>query len=112
MGDAGPTYKVGEASLRMAKAINPKASPYNRPVSDLSVSYLIFPQSADEKKDAPNLDNWHAKVQGLVDNIGGIGAGFSLHQWEDHFKSVTDAAAPTVAPAPEGASITTQPSAQ
>jgi len=82
-GDAGPSYKMGEASLRLAKALNEKASPYNRPVSDLQVTYLIFPDSADEKKGPPNLEAWHEKCSALLDELGGIEEGFELHQWED-----------------------------
>ena len=43
VGDVGPNDKVGEASLRIAKEINTLSTPYNRPVSDLKVTYLIFP---------------------------------------------------------------------
>src|SRR5204863_9277138 len=43
VGDIGPNDKVGEASLRIAKEINTLSTPYNRPVSDLKVTYLIFP---------------------------------------------------------------------
>lgn len=82
-GDAGPTYKFGEASLRVAKEINPKASPYNRPESDLVVTYLIFPGSADETKGPPDLEKWHQKCSVLLTEIGGIGEGYSLHRWED-----------------------------
>ena len=42
VGDAGPPDKVGEASLRIAKQINALATPNNRPVSDLKVTYLSF----------------------------------------------------------------------
>ncbi len=82
-GDAGPSYKMGEASLRIAKALNEKASPYNRPVSDLHVTYLLFPNSADEKKGPPNLEEWHAKCSTFLEELGGINEGFELHQWED-----------------------------
>src|SRR5690606_2336287 len=43
VGDGGPTFKVGEASLRMAREINQRSSPYSRPISDLTVSYIVFP---------------------------------------------------------------------
>ena len=43
VGDVGPNDKVGEASLRIAKELNALATAYNRPVSDLKVSYIIFP---------------------------------------------------------------------
>lgn len=82
-GDAGPSWKFGEASLRIAKTLNENATPYNRPVSDLIVTYLIFPGSADETKGPPDLAAWHAKCQELLDGIGGIGEGYSLHEWED-----------------------------
>ena len=82
-GDAGPSWKFGEASLRVAKQLNENASPYNRPVSDLEITYLIFPGSADPKKSQPDLEAWYAKCSELLDGIGGIGEGFELHQWED-----------------------------
>ena len=82
-GDAGPSFKVGEASLRMAKALNPKANPYNRPVSDLKVTYLVFPNSADEKKGPPDLEAWHRTCGTLLDDLGGLAEGYQLHQWED-----------------------------
>ena len=82
-GDAGPSWKFGEASLRLARQISEKASPYNRPVSDLTVTYLIFPGSADEKKGPPDLEKWHQKCSALLDEIGGLGEGYSLHRWED-----------------------------
>jgi len=59
-GDAGPSYKIGEASLRIAKELNEKATPYNRPVSDLQVTYLLFPDSAEEKKGPAYLEEWDA----------------------------------------------------
>ena len=82
-GDAGPSFKFGEASLRMAKALNPKANPYNRPVSDLKVTYLVFPNSADPQKGPPDLEAWNQKCSALLKDLGGIGEGYQLHHWED-----------------------------
>ena len=82
-GDAGPSWKFGEASLRIAKHLNENASPYNRPVSDLEVTYLIFPDSADEEKGPPDLEAWHAKCGELLADLGGLGEGYELHQWKD-----------------------------
>ena len=45
VGDVGPTDKAGEASLRIAKEISGSANPMNRPVSDLKVTYLVFPDT-------------------------------------------------------------------
>lgn len=82
VGDGGPTFKVGEASLRMAKEINDKASPYNRPVSDVSVTYIVFPRSSGDWV-APNYENWRSECLKLVNEIGGLGDGYSLHQWKN-----------------------------
>ncbi|HST30264.1 MAG TPA: glycoside hydrolase family 75 protein, partial [Chthoniobacterales bacterium] len=38
IGDIGPNDKVGEASFRIAKEINPQSTPYSRPVSELKAT--------------------------------------------------------------------------
>jgi hypothetical protein len=81
VGDIGPNDKVGEASLRIAKEINTTATPYSRPVSDLKVTYLIFPGTADTPFGPPDLDKIQARCQKLVDEIGG--AAVPLHHWEN-----------------------------
>jgi len=86
-GDYGPSFKIGEASLRVARQINPDSSPYRRPISDLTVSYLIFPGSADERKGPPNYREWHQKTQDLLDEMGGLGEGYELFRWEDRLTS-------------------------
>jgi len=83
VGDGGPTFKVGEASLRMAKELNPKASPYSRPVSDLKISYLVFCGSRDAVKGPPDYEKWRQKCHELLGGIGGLGEGFELHSWTD-----------------------------
>jgi hypothetical protein len=85
-GDYGPSFKMGEASLRMAKTINPKATPYIRPESDLKVTYLVFPGTAEKERSAPDLVKWREKCLALLGEVGGVGAGFELHTWEDPFK--------------------------
>lgn len=83
VGDGGPTFKVGEASLRMAKEINSNASPYSRPVSDLTVTYVVFPGSREERKGPPDYELWEKRCNELLAEIGGLGSGYTLHQWED-----------------------------
>lgn len=83
VGDGGPTFKVGEASLRMAKELNPDATPYSRPVSDLKVSYIVFPGSREEKNGPPDYEKWRQKCHELLAEIGGLGSGYELHQWVD-----------------------------
>ncbi len=85
-GDYGPTLKMGEASLFMAKTINDQATPYRRPESDLKVTYLIFPGTAEKPNQPPNLDRWHERCQAYLNDLGGMGAGHELHRWEDPFR--------------------------
>ena len=101
VGDVGPNDKTGEASLRIAKEINNQATPYNRPVSDLKVTYLIFPGTADTPFGPPDLDKIQTRCQTLVDEIGG--ATVSLHHWENIIPPLptpTPTASPTPTPAP------------
>lgn len=86
VGDGGPTFKVGEASLRMAKQINERASPYSRPVSDLKVSYIVFPGSRNPERGPPDLEQWRERCSELLGEIGGLGDGYALHVWEDLLK--------------------------
>jgi hypothetical protein len=83
VGDGGPTFKVGEASLRMAKELNSNASPYSRPVSDLKVTYVVFPGSREIRNGPPDYEKWRQKCLELLKEIGGLGSGYQLHQWTD-----------------------------
>ncbi len=93
-GDYGPSFKMGEASLLMAKTVNPKATPYIRPESDLKVTYLIFPGTAEKTRSAPDLVKWKEKCESLLGEVGGIGSGYVLHTWEDPFKKPEPPATP------------------
>ena len=88
---------MGEASLRIAKELDPQASPYRRPVSDLTVTYVIFPNSRAKPFKQPVLSEWHAQCSKLIDEIGGLGQGHTLHQWEDHFEHLHTSATPAAA---------------
>ncbi|MFK7851528.1 MAG: glycoside hydrolase family 75 protein [Akkermansiaceae bacterium] len=83
VGDGGPTFKVGEASLRMAKEINERSSPYSRPVSDLTVTYIVFPKSREDRNGPPDYDDWRQQCHELLQEIGGLGSGYELHQWKN-----------------------------
>jgi hypothetical protein len=93
VGDVGPNDKVGEASLRIAKQINALSTPYNRPVSDLKVTYIIFPGTADKQVGPPDLEKLQARCEALVKEIGG--ASVPLHHWENIIP-----ASPTPSPTP------------
>lgn len=83
IGDYGPTVKVGEASLRIAKEIDSTASPYKRPVNDLQVSYLFFPDTADDVRRAPDYAAWKSHCESLLKEIGGWGPTSEVHTWVD-----------------------------
>ena len=98
VGDGGPTFKVGEGSLRMAKELNPKSSPYSRPVSDLKVSYVVFPGSREVEKGPPDYEKWRQRCYELLGEVGGIGEGYELHQWQDLLPKSAPPVDPAVAP--------------
>jgi hypothetical protein len=96
VGDAGPTFKVGEASLRVARELNANASPYSRPVSDLKVSYVVFPGSRDSERKAPNYERWRQRCHELLQEIGGSST--SLHAWQDTLPQVPPPITPIQTP--------------
>ena len=81
VGDAGPSYKVGEASLRLCNQIKDTGTPLARPVSDLAVTYIVFPGSAEKERQPPDLDRWRQRCAELLAEIGVPNA--PLHEWED-----------------------------
>ena len=93
VGDVGPNDKVGEASLRIAQQINALATPYSRPVSDLKVTYLIFPGTADMPFGPPDLEKIRSRCEKLIQEIGG--ATVPLHQWADLIPTPTPTPSPT-----------------
>lgn len=102
VGDGGPTFKVGEASLRMAREINPKSGPYSRPISDLKVSYVVFPGSRESERTPPDYEKWRQRCHELLGEIGGLGEGYQLHQWTDLLpKPTPPAPAPAQTPIPD-----------
>lgn len=101
VGDAGPSFKFGEASMRLCKELNERSSAMARPVSDLNVAYLIFPGSADEPG-PPDLAKWREQCAKLLAEIG-LGD-VELHTWEDLVKPWPT---PTPKPTPEPTPATT-----
>ena len=81
IGDVGPAGKVGEASLRIAQELNPRATSENRPVSALKITYLIFPGTAERPFAPPDLAHWHDRVDALLKEAGGYSG--TLFSWKD-----------------------------
>lgn len=105
VGDAGPSYKVGEASLRLCNQIKDHGTPLARPVDDLAVTYLVFPGTADAKRSPPDLERWHVRCAGLMSELGAPNA--PLHRWENTVPpwptptpSPSPSASPAASPAP------------
>lgn len=110
VGDAGPSSKVGEASLRLARQINPKASANARSVSSLKVAYLVFPGTA-EKPGQPDLAKWREKVKTYLDEMGGTAP--EIFTWEDivpPWPTPTPTPTPPPTPSPEPTSLDATPS--
>lgn len=107
VGDAGPSHKMGEASLRLCNEIKDTGTALARPVSDLSITYLVFPGSADAKRTAPNLDHWHERCSELLAELG-MADNAALHRWENIVPpwptptpTPTPAPTPAITPTPE-----------
>lgn len=73
VGDYGPKFKTGEASLRLCKAVNEKASVYSRAVSDLGATYMIFPGTKEETKGPIDYARLNSRCRELLNEMGGIG---------------------------------------
>jgi len=100
VGDIGPNTKVGEASLRIARQVNPKSGPLARAVTPLKATYLIFPNSADKPFGPPDLAQWRTRVESLLNEMGGYGG--TLHAWEELSRP-----APTPTPTPSPTPVPT-----
>ena len=72
VGDFGPRYKTGEASLRLCKTINKNAGINSRPVSDLKASYIIFPGTKEPENGPIDYERLNSRCRELLSEIGGI----------------------------------------
>lgn len=95
VGDVGPRTKMGEAALRVCKQLRPLANGANRAVSDLKVTYLVFPGTAKRPFEVPDLEKWREQCAKLIDEIGGHAG--ELFTWEDITKPKPAPATPAPA---------------
>ena len=99
VGDIGPRDLVGEASLRLGKEINSETSALHRAESNLKVTYIFFPNTADKPFGPPDLAKWREKVEALLNEIGGFDG--TLHTWVNLSKPApTPTPPPTPTPTP------------
>jgi hypothetical protein len=96
VGDVGPAFKMGESSLRICRQLNARADMNNRPTSDLKVTYLVFPGSADKPWAAPDLEKWRARCESLLGELGGFRG--TLFAWDDLTKPKPPPAPPPPPP--------------
>ncbi|HEY2122726.1 MAG TPA: hypothetical protein VGH07_03965, partial [Chthoniobacterales bacterium] len=54
---------------------------YNRPSSDLDITYVVFPGSAEEPPGPPDLRKLRDRCSALLNEIGGYNG--ELFLWED-----------------------------
>jgi hypothetical protein len=71
VGDAGPSIKTGEASLRLCKEINQASASNARAENDLKVTYLVFPGTATSPKAPPHPGEWWTNCHILLNELGG-----------------------------------------
>jgi hypothetical protein len=98
LGDVGPSYKIGEGSLRLATQLDSRANAYNRPASNLNVTYLVFPATADPAPGPPDLKKMHERCETLLNEIGGTSG--QLWEWTDNLASPTPTPSPTPTASP------------
>lgn len=101
LGDAGPSFKLGEASLLLCRELNSRSSALSRPVSNLKVTYLVFPGTAAAEAAPPDLAAWRTRTAELLDELGGVTV--DLHEWPNLVKpwpTPTPSPTPTPTPSP------------
>jgi len=81
VGDIGPASKIGEASLRICRAIDPQSSATHRPFNTPHVSYFIFLGSAEFPFHQPDYAHWSERCHELWKNLGGSDQ-LAWHEWE------------------------------
>ena len=91
-GDIGPSNQLGEASTRLAQAVDPRATPERSPVNDLKITYLVFPNTAEQPFGPPDLGKIRSRCQALLNEIGGNTG--ELHEWANLIPTPTPAPSP------------------
>ena len=106
VGDVGPTYKMGEASIRICKEINTRSSSIQSATTDLKITYLVFPGSADRPFATPDLAKWRERCTKLLAELGGTSS--EVFAWQDLTTPPTPPPAPaTPTPAPPSSTTPT-----
>jgi hypothetical protein len=102
IGDSGPTTKIGEASLRLCREINPRANGDLRAMNDLKVTYLVFPNTAEKEAGPPDLILWQTRCDALLKEFDDYAGKFFLWQQPPPPPVPAPDAVAVPAPAPAG----------
>ena len=101
LGDMGPGTKIGEASLRICRQIEPKSGADRRPVSRPEVTYLVFPGTAEKPFTSPNYQHWSERCRALWSEFGGSDTA-EWHEWTSLEKPWPT---PTPSPSPDATTL-------
>ncbi len=96
LGDMGPGSKIGEASLRLCRAIDPASGADRRPVSRPEVTYLIFPGTAEKPFATPDYAHWASRCRDLWKELGGT----ETSDWQEWTSLEKPWPTPTPIPSP------------
>jgi hypothetical protein len=105
LGDMGPGSKIGEASLRLCRAIDPASGADKRPFSSPEVAYLVFPGTAEKPFSVPDYARWASRCHDLWKELGGTETA-EWHEWTSLEKpwptpTPSPSASPSPLPSPE-----------
>ena len=113
IGDLGPGSKIGEASLRLCRQIDPKSGADRRPVSRPEVTYLVFPGTAEKPFSNPDYRHWSERCRALWKEFGGNEAA-DWHEWtslEKPWPTPTPSPTPSPTPTPSPSDLPPSPAA-
>jgi hypothetical protein len=96
LGDKGPNYKMGEASLRLCQEIDESSTAEKRPIDHPTVTYLIFPGSAETPFASPNYKHWSERCHALWKEFGGS----EMATWQEWESLEKPWPTPTPSPTP------------
>jgi hypothetical protein len=100
VGDKGPSFKMGEASLRLCKEIDDSSTADIRPVDHPKVAYLVFPGTADKPFSSPDYKHWSDRCHSLWKEFGGSDSA-NWQEWKSLEKPwPTPTPTPTPSPTP------------
>ena len=102
VGDKGPNFKMGEASLRICREVDHKSTADSRPIDHPTVVYLVFPGTAEKPFTVPDYPHWSERCHTLWKEFGGSDSA-NWKEWaslEKPWPTPTPSPTPSPTPAP------------